>query len=316
MNEIGRLPCLLAAVALVLCVQGLDPHNRPEVHNPKTIVGVLEDVPGAYAGQSDFRAVRVVFQKGGNEWKPFPNDCRTPDCLTTITSTYPAKVTWTIAFDGRNLGQVQTRAPRTFNFYSSIGLEDVDSGNSVPTVGKRSMEYSGFLSTPVYRPLVAVSQPNFHDPQEWKPAVLPTEIATGLRQEFRKRFPNVSNCQNPDENSLRPWPYTDADIKFRKAYRSKDNEMLSSAQLDPWRCDGPVDAPDDNGGPFDLQWYVVNPDGATRFIGSGMWILDAGDYDADGQSELVFVIDGYDLGGYELFYDDFAKHSVFQFSYH
>lgn len=312
MNEIGRLPWLLAAVAFVLCVQGLDSHDRPEVHNPKTIVGVLEDVPGAYAGQSDFRAVRVVFQKVGDEWNPFPNDCRTLDCLTTVTANYPAKATWTIAFDGKNIGQVQTRDPKTFSFYSSIGLEDVVSGNSVPTVGKRSLEYSGFLSTPVYRPLVAVSQPNFHDPQEWKPAVLPTEIATGLRQEFRKRFPNVSNCRNPDENSLRPWPYTDADIRFAKVYRSNDNEILSSVLLDSWRCDGPSD----DGSAFDLQWYLVDPDGTTRFIGSGMRLLDAGDYDRDGRSELIFIIDGYDLGGYELFYDEFAKHAVFKFSYH
>jgi hypothetical protein len=47
-----------------------------------------------------------------------------------------------------------------------------------------------------------------------------------------------------------------------------------------------------------------------------MWLVDAGDYDNDGRSELVFSIDDYDLGGYRLFYDHFKKESVFEFSYH
>lgn len=316
MNPIRQLPWLLGAVVFILGMQVLQPHSRPEVPKTKIIVGVLEDVPGAYAGQSDFRVVRAVFQKVGDDWKPFPNDCRDTDCLTAVTRSYPAEVTWTIAFDGRNLGRVRATTPKSFEFYSSIGFEDIVSKTPVPTIRKRSMEYSGFLESPVYRPLIAVSQPNFQDPQQWKRITIQPEVAMSLRQEFRNRFPNVSNCRNPDENSLRPWPYTDVDVKFRKAYRSNDNKIVSSVQLDPWRCDGPVDAPGDNGGPFDLQWFLVNPGGKTSFVGSGMWLLDAGDYDADGKSELIFVIDGYDLGGYEIFYDDFAKHAVFNFSYH
>ncbi len=47
-----------------------------------------------------------------------------------------------------------------------------------------------------------------------------------------------------------------------------------------------------------------------------MWLVDAGDYDKDGKSELVFSIDRYNRGGYELFYDDFKKHVVLEFGYH
>jgi hypothetical protein len=46
-----------------------------------------------------------------------------------------------------------------------------------------------------------------------------------------------------------------------------------------------------------------------------MWLVDAGDYDNDGKSELVFAIDCANEGGYELFYDDFKKH-VLQFYYY
>jgi hypothetical protein len=47
-----------------------------------------------------------------------------------------------------------------------------------------------------------------------------------------------------------------------------------------------------------------------------MWLVDAGDYGNDGRSELLFSIDRYNRGGYELFYDDFRKRAVFEFSYH
>src|SRR5213593_414173 len=78
----------------------------------KIISGVLEDVPGHYAGQANFRGVRVLFQKNGNDWQPFRSQCPDQDCLRTITSEYPAQVTWTISFDGRDLGQVSARTPK------------------------------------------------------------------------------------------------------------------------------------------------------------------------------------------------------------
>lgn len=98
--------------------------------------------------QSDFRSVRAVFEKVDSEWKPFPNNCRDPDCLTTVTARCPKQVTWTIAFDGRNLGRVEARTPKNFQFYSPIGFEDIVSRDPVPTVGKRLMEYSDFLGAP------------------------------------------------------------------------------------------------------------------------------------------------------------------------
>jgi hypothetical protein len=55
---------------------------------------------------------------------------------------------------------------------------------------------------------------------------------------------------------------------------------------------------------------------SARFLGAGMWLVDAGDYDNDGKSEVLFSIDQYNRGGYILFYDDFKKQAVFEFSYH
>jgi hypothetical protein len=64
------------------------------------------------------------------------------------------------------------------------------------------------------------------------------------------------------------------------------------------------------------MWYVIHPGGEITFLDQEMWLVDAGDYDNDGKSEVVFAIDGYDRGGYKLFYDDFRKNATFEFSYH
>src|SRR5262249_34896317 len=41
----------------------------------EALIGVLEEVPGIYAGESSWRRVRVVFRKEGNEWQAFTTDC-------------------------------------------------------------------------------------------------------------------------------------------------------------------------------------------------------------------------------------------------
>jgi hypothetical protein len=59
-------------------------------------LGVLEDLHGHYYGDPNFRAVRVVFQKEGDDWKSFHHDCRDQSCLKTVSAEYPREVAWTI----------------------------------------------------------------------------------------------------------------------------------------------------------------------------------------------------------------------------
>lgn len=273
------------------------------------ILGVLEDVPGVYAGEPNSYRVRVLFQKNGENWQAFPSKCSDQSCLKIVSEQYPSKVAWTIAFDGRKLGKVTAQTPKEFKFYSHIGLQEV-TGGSVPTIGKRSAEYSGFTDAQVYRPLVANSQPYFMDPESWKPSRLSTDVIRLLREEFRKKFPTVENCTNPDENIAKAWLYRNEDIKILKAYSSKNSWSVVRLQLAEYRCDGPADDA------FIDQWFVVSPGRKVAFLDAGMWLVDAGDYDGDGNSELLFSIDRYNRGGYELFYEDFTKRATFEFGYH
>lgn len=294
---------VLAAILTVLFFVADPPNQNP-------ILGVLEDVPGEFASQSDVRAVRVVFQQRGQEWQAFPSDCRDQACLKTLPSEYPDKVTWTVTFDGRTIGHLSARTRKEFKSYSYAGLQDIVTAGSVPTIGKKSEEYGGFAGAAVYRPLVATSQPFSGDPQGWKRSQVPPAVTSEVHRAFREKFPHVTNCKNPDENIAKPWKYRDEDIALSRVYGSRDGWFLVQTTLQPYRCDGP---PDDA---FLDQWFVLTPKREIRWLGKAMWLVDAGDYGNDGKEELLFSIGGYDLGGYELFYDGFNKHATFEFSYH
>jgi hypothetical protein len=273
-------------------------------------LGVLEDVPGVYSGESNHRAVRVVFKKDAGGWSPMPSHCGNEKCLTSVSSLYPHEVKWIVTFDGKRIGEVTGQAQEKFEFYSHIGLQKITADGTVPTIGKRSVEFSGFLETPVYRPLVVNSQPYSSDPEKWKPVTPDRDLMKQLRLEFRRKFPNVTNCINPDEDAAKPWAYQDSNIKISKAYSSASGWLIGAVLLDEYKCDGIPDSP------FIDQWFAISPQRTAQFLDEGMWLVDAGDYDNDGKSELLFSINRYNRGGYEIFYDGFTKQAKFEFSYH
>ncbi|MGA9069012.1 MAG: hypothetical protein WB424_02080 [Terracidiphilus sp.] len=297
----------LAVVFLAALVSALHPGASAQVH--PTLVGILEDNPGHYAGNPHYRDVRVVFRKEGTRWFAFPNNCPDQDCLKTIAAKFPTQVNWTISFDGKQVGQVESRTPPSFDFYATVGQQVIVGTSDVPTVGKPSADFSGFQDEPVLRPLVAVSKPNYSDPEHWKPARPTPEIIAAVRQSYLSRFPKIANCiaRTTGRENSRTASLGEA-ISVQKLYGSNRNWFLVEAQSR--YCDGGAISE------FSSRWFVINPERQVKYLGSSMWLVDAGDYDNDGKSEVVFSIDDYDRGGYKLFYDDFSRSAIFEFGYH
>jgi len=291
---------------LTLLVLGATVTNAAE-HN--TLLGFLEEHRGAYAGKANFRTVRVVFYKDGRAWRTFPSNCQTQKCLQSIAPEYKPTVVWTIAFDGRKLGQVTGRAPDQFGFYSQAGLQEITSKSSIPTVGDKSIE---FTDDRQYRPLVANSHAYFKDPETWKPSRLSTNVVSLLRQQFRQKLPKLCKQSTLDESKLEPFEYGNDDITLAKAYTSKRGWSLARLHLA-----GAIDCNDLEAG-FEINdpWFVVDPRMSVQYLDEALSLVDAGDYDDDGKSELVFAINGDNRGGYKLFYDDFKRSAVFEFGYH
>ena len=126
------------------------------------------------------------------------------------------------------------------------------------------------------------------------------------------KFHTASNCASPDADISKPTTYKKKDIKILKSYISKQHWAVVRMALADYRCDYIID----EDSPFDDQWFVISPSKKVKYLGAGMNLIDAGDYDNNGKSELMFTISGQNEGGYKLFYDGFKKHATFEFNYH
>lgn len=167
-----------ARVILILLALGA---TAASAAGQSSILGVLEDVPGSYIGERNVGSIRIVFQKQGRDWIAYRSDCPDQKCLKTISSEFPPAVAWNVGFDGRTLGRVTGRTPREFKFYSHVGLQEITSGPTVPTIGNRSAQFGGYTGGSVYRPLIANSEPYFSDPELWKPFQFSIELVTLFR---------------------------------------------------------------------------------------------------------------------------------------
>jgi len=275
------------------------------------ILGVLEESKGHHPGEPNYRDVRVIFQKNGDVWQAFQSNCQDQACLKAAASTYPSETTWTVAFDGRNLGQVVSHAPSDFRWYSDVGQQAIISTSLVPTVGTRSVEFGGYTEAAVYRPLVANSNSYFADPDRWKPFVPSAEIATLLQQAFRKKYPKLCRISQTEQSKLEEFSYRNEEVRVVKAYASRLGSIVARLHLQA------VDCQDTEAG-FDIDdpWFFVDATRTAKYLDSGMWLVDAGDYDNDGRSELILSINREDEGGYEIWYENFKKHATFKFNYH
>jgi hypothetical protein len=274
--------------------------------NAPLMLGVLEDTPGSSADDPHHRDVRALFYKDGETWKAFPADCTSEACLQKLATDFPRETTWTIAFDGHKFGEAQSRIPLSIDLYSHVGQQLIlTTAKSVPTMGVRTHDFEGFLGEPVLRPLVAVSAPNFKDPDLWKPAVVDAATAALVRGAFRRKYPKITDCEAEEVRG-----YADPDIHVMKAYSAKTGwrlvlTSLKGCDIDDLRGDG-----------LGLEWFTIDPAGSAQFLHGGLVLVDAGDYDNSGHSQLLFMIDDYNRGGYTLYSDDFRKQATFEYSFH
>jgi hypothetical protein len=275
-----------------------------------TILGVLEDVPSEFSQGSHRFALRVLFQKSASEWRAYPSECPDQNCLAAISSNYPVELSWTVTFDGRTLGSVKSRTPKAVDSYSLVALQDLPEGDKAPRIGKRSLEFAGWPDEPVYRPLVATTRRFGGDPDFWKPASLGADDLRRVRAAFRRKYPKP--CRVDEHDNFEALLYADRDLVVQKAYASKFGWKLAQLHLE-----SAIDCNDTEAGfEIDDPWFVIYRSGSPRYLDSGMHLVDAGDYDDDGKSELVFSIDRYNRGGYVLYFDNFRRHVDFIFSYH
>jgi hypothetical protein len=161
--------------------------------------------------------------------------------------------------------------------------------------------------------LIVVSKPYTSDPDNWKRLSQPPEaIASLLREAFRKDFPHAYRCK--DEKVVQHnWNFPDSALQFPTTYASNKDTFLVESILNAGEC-GYVDDPNNADS---SPWFFVSADGHARRIGSFMSLLDAGDYDNEGRSEVIFILEQpEDTEGFVLFDADMHKAASLLWTYH
>jgi hypothetical protein len=303
------------ALYTVLLLFGFVSISYSQGSSSNVLIGILEDdrleLINWKKGPSQNRVIRPLFEKKGDEWK--------------LSTNHPEEIQWTIAFDGKNVGIVKSR-PNTnkdpFNTKTHVPMPQP--GQSL-ILGKASEDFSGWQNTLFNRPLVVVSRGSYKDPDEWKP-VQPTKDQTQLfKSTFRNEYPKVQNCNEKEEPLHHPWPYKDSEINITKTYHSNKGDLLVGMFLEGGKCGI-------NDGPFQLQLFLFRADQSSSHLTSdnrkyrlhehgkhdllSLILVDAGDYDGDGKSEVIFFVTGYNEDGYAMFYDLFQKNVMCTWSYH
>lgn len=296
---LGRLTCL--PFAGLLAALPAWPQSTPGL-TPYILVGVLEE-PHCDLGPTP--SLRVLFARTASGWQSLS------DPLPELP-VRPERVTWTVAFDGRRLGTFTSPAPTDTGFFLREARErflGTAPDSARYTIPDRAGLFGGWCDAPARRPVVVISRPNYRDPARWKPEPPPPEVLARLLPEVARRV--ARSCEQSHETVDTTVRYTAADLLVTQAYRAATGERLVGVGLDPDRP--PCDLPE-----FDevwgAHWFRVGTD--VAFLGVGLTLVDAGDYDGDGASELLFWYSGYNRNGYWLVPGPGGSPVAFTWSYH
>jgi hypothetical protein len=286
----------------------------PSLASNVSLIGVLEHKYTNYPHwppreNPEYRyKIRVMFYKTDSTWEVMLDQ-------KSINKYYPAEVLWTIAFDVRNLGNIESvddpDSSKFYAFYARDRFHIPTKKFPIPEVGKVTPEFTGWLGGETLRPLILVNTGRYKDPDRWKPFKPKRDILSLLFHPLRKSISNLVRVDYATGKKT-PFEFQEKDIKIFKSYKSLSNSKLIQLGfgLQHIDCGGKADPE------CPPRWFYVPNNGSPIYIGKEMKVVDAGDYDGDGTSEVIFWKQSYNLDGYVLFFDGFKRKAQYLWGYH
>jgi len=306
---------LLITILILLGSTAHTPHNNT-AEASVVYIGALETKPigwpeNAY-GKGDTamqRVVRPLFYNKDGVWYSLQD-------VIGDSSIYPGGQLWHIAFDGKRIGELHSKQePPRFPDASWTWPRDTYHSTiekNLPVIGQPTEAFSGWTGGAAPRPLVVVSENNCLDPQRWKPFEPDTAELPNLLRLYNSYLALMDDVD--------PVAYTD--LQFAKSYKSVNNDQLLQVRLkttaDNWSGYPIWIYQSHNGYYVNLSYNIDLPfiDDFSDDDYSTNVLVDAGDYDNNGQSELLFWSSRYNGDGYILFSNNCAQMSAFLWGYH
>jgi hypothetical protein len=294
---------LLTLAAAAAAALGVVPKSGYADSDPSIWVGILEDVKGGdfLSPAMNSPHVRVAFHKTEGRW-------------VAADQNLPQTMQWTVNYDGKMLGLISSKRMDDYSAPGDRNIEAITTDSrAVPKVKAGAKSFTFLDIVPNSRPLILTSLPDVHDADNWKKNFLTGSEREVAIKAFRKLVPELERCDDPQKKPYYLVPYSNTDIVFLAAYRSKNGQLIQGMKLDGRKSDCQFF----NDEHFFDYWFVLGPKGETRLLGSQMTPMEAIDLDNDGRSEWIFQTSrGSDEDGYELFYDDLAQKTSFSWIYH
>lgn len=262
-------------------------------------VGVLEDWPVAVEKSSDDKSVaqpdakEQIATKAEEKYearvrplfvrvdqKPWTNAPRTSDPSPIVP--LPKAFSWDVCFSGRAEGQLTAmRSPDGVTVPTS-GATSTPSPTPTPPYllreedrapwrTRRSNDYSGWLPNPVYKPILLMSSLNTSckDPEKWKQVG-----SEKVRGHIKSLLGELSKKLASESPELATYELTEKEAKIYRAWGSPKFgyyiALITRAK------------------PRTMETFYVSPKTEVTYLGRDMMLVDAGDFDGDGASEVLF----------------------------
>jgi hypothetical protein len=291
--------------------------KKETIQNNFIYVGAIETkLPSWFLFEPKFngdttpiKIIRPLFYKNEKGW--FSLETKIED--RTI---YPKSRKWHIAFDGKNLGSFNSKSvPIEFAGYNWTYARDsyhLISDSTVPTIGKKSIEFSGFEYEEQFRPLVGVSLPYYKDPENWKP-FNPDSNNLKILVEIYKSYFNIRDFDKDYFENGR--------FIFLKSYQSnKKHQLIQMAFKSNDNIKYPLWIYKSNTGKLINISKIIDlkfsQDEFTDDDISTNTLIESGDFDNNGKSEIIFWSSRYNGDGYVMFYENFSRMVDFTWGYH
>ena len=272
------------------------------------MLGVLERVPGVYAGEPASYHVRALFLKRGKDWEAFPSKCATQACLKEITRFYPNRVQWHLGANGENAGYVNVVTPSDFSYYVRVGMQNILTGLPAKAkaglIGQKRDDARGQVLA------VANTQPFFGAVRNWKKLKPEMQVAPSINHAIRRQVASMYQlrmARNLHSSKTCPWRSKDF-----SAYESENQEYLIGIDFSQESRCTDYDVADT----FYNSWFLYRQGAKIKYLGSGLRLIDHEEVSRNGGEVFIFEINKANLGGYKIFYDGFERFAEYSFIYH
>ena len=245
-------------------------------------IGTLEDWPNKSSDKPEGTItyesrIRPLFYKKDNQpWKAAPRSNQ-----VGAETVLPKAFSWDVCFGGRGEGSI-TGILEESKFGTPVPPYALRPEDRAPWRTRRSLDYAGWIQEPVYKPILLSSSMNStcKDPEKWR---------GGPGDKSKPYLPAMLTLLDKQLafNAV-PTTVSPSSVKIPHAWASPKQGRF--AQLK---------ASTVSGEPVSAVFYISTQ--GTNFAGFNMALIDAGDFDGNGFSEVLFKQRGDKQDIYVLF---------------